>query len=46
MIALDTNALVRVLVEDDRDQAKTVRKTIAFAEKKFNSNFNFIRSAH
>lgn len=33
MIALDTNALVRVLVEDDRDQAKTVRKTITFAEK-------------
>jgi predicted nucleic-acid-binding protein len=33
VIALDTNALVRVLVEDDRDQAKTVRKTITFAEK-------------
>ena len=33
MIALDTNALVRVLVEDHRDQAKTVRKTITFAEK-------------
>ena len=33
MIALDTNALVRVLVEDDQDQAKTVQKTITFAEK-------------
>ncbi|MFZ2633846.1 MAG: hypothetical protein WA081_00335 [Desulfosalsimonadaceae bacterium] len=25
MIAFDTNALVRVLVEDDKDQAKIVR---------------------
>ncbi len=33
MIALDTNALVRVLVEDDQDQAQTVQKTITFAEK-------------
>ena len=33
MIALDTNALVRVLVEDDPNQAKTVQKTIKFAEK-------------
>ncbi len=33
MIAFDTNALVRVLVEDDQDQAKTVQKTITFAEK-------------
>ena len=33
MIALDTNALVRVLVEDNKDQAHTVRKTITFAEK-------------
>ena len=33
MIALDTNALIRVLVEDDEDQANTVRKTVTFAEK-------------
>ena len=33
MIALDTNALVRVLVEDDKEQAQAVRKTINFAEK-------------
>ena len=33
MIALDTNALIRVLVEDDEDQAHTVRETITFAEK-------------
>lgn len=33
MIALDTNALIRVLVEDDEDQAHTVRETVTFAEK-------------
>ena len=33
MIAVDTNALVRVLVEDDKEQAQAVRKTINFAEK-------------
>jgi len=33
LIALDTNALIRVLVEDDEDQANTVRKTVTFAEK-------------
>jgi len=33
VIALDTNALVRVLVEDDRDQSKIVQKMITFAEK-------------
>ena len=33
MIALDTNALVRILVEDDPDQAKTVQDIIWEAEK-------------
>ena len=33
MIALDTNALVRLLIEDDRDQARKVRKIINLAEK-------------
>lgn len=33
MIALDTNALVRLLIEDDRDQALKVRKIINLAEK-------------
>ena len=34
MIALDTNALVRMLIEDDIRQAKIVEETIALAEKK------------
>ena len=34
MIALDTNALIRVLVEDDQDQAKSVQMLIRFAEQK------------
>ena len=33
MIALDTNILVRMLVEDDPDQAEKVQKTIRWAEK-------------
>lgn len=33
MIALDTNALVRILVEDDEDQVYAVRQAITFAEK-------------
>lgn len=33
MIALDTNALVRLLVEDDKKQAEAVQKTVVFAEK-------------
>ena len=34
MIALDTNALVRLLVEDDAQQASTVQQLVIFAEKK------------
>lgn len=34
MIALDTNALVRLLVEDDAEQAATVQQLVLFAEKK------------
>jgi predicted nucleic-acid-binding protein len=34
MIALDTNALVRLLVEDDTEQAATVQQLVLFAEKK------------
>jgi predicted nucleic-acid-binding protein len=34
MIALDTNALVRMLIEDDQNQAKKVREAVSFAEKK------------
>lgn len=33
MIALDTNALVRLLVEDDPEQAATVRQLVLFAEE-------------
>lgn len=33
MIALDTNALVRILIEDDRDQSLAVKETINSAEK-------------
>ncbi|MGB5618156.1 MAG: PIN domain-containing protein, partial [Desulfobacterales bacterium] len=33
MIALDTNALVRLLIEDDEKQALVVRKLIASMEK-------------
>lgn len=33
MIALDTNVLVRMLIEDDRRQARIIEKTIAWAEK-------------
>lgn len=34
MISLDTNALVRMLIEDDRRQAKMIEETIALAEEK------------
>jgi predicted nucleic-acid-binding protein len=34
VIALDTNALVRLLVEDDPEQAATVRQLVLYAEKK------------
>ena len=34
MISLDTNALVRMLIEDDRRQAKIIEETIALAEEK------------
>jgi predicted nucleic-acid-binding protein len=33
MIALDTNALVRMLIEDDENQAKIVQQVIVLAEK-------------
>lgn len=33
MIALDTNALVRVLIEDNKKQAKAVQEVILYAEK-------------
>ena len=33
MIALDTNVLVRMLIEDDRSQARIIEETIAWAEK-------------
>ncbi len=33
MIALDTNALVRMLIEDDESQAKRVQQVVASAEK-------------
>ena len=34
MIALDTNALVRLLVEDDAEQAGMVQQLVIFAEEK------------
>jgi predicted nucleic-acid-binding protein len=34
MIALDTNALVRLLVEDDAQQAKIIQQVVSFAEQK------------
>lgn len=34
MIALDTNALVRLLVEDDDQQAKIIQQVVSFAEQK------------
>ena len=34
MIALDTNAIVRLLIEDDEKQASMVKKTIASVEQK------------
>lgn len=33
MIALDTNALVRVLIEDDKSRARAVQEVILYAEK-------------
>jgi len=33
MIALDTNALVRMLIEDDESQAKRVQQVVVSAEK-------------
>jgi predicted nucleic-acid-binding protein len=35
IIALDTNALVRMLVEDDPDQAKTIKAIVAQVETDF-----------
>jgi predicted nucleic-acid-binding protein len=34
MIAFDTNALVRMLIEDDKSQARAVQKAVLFAEEK------------
>jgi predicted nucleic-acid-binding protein len=34
MIALDTNAIVRMLVEDDAQQAKIIQQLVSFAEQK------------
>ena len=34
MISLDTNALVRMLIEDDTRQAKIIEETVALAEEK------------
>jgi predicted nucleic-acid-binding protein len=34
MISLDTNALVRMLVEDDTKQAKIIQQIVSFAEQK------------
>lgn len=34
MIALDTNALVRLLLEDDAQQAKIIQQLVSFAEQK------------
>ncbi len=34
MIALDTNALVRLVIEDDAEQAAMVQQLVLFAEKK------------
>jgi len=34
LIALDTNTLVRLLIEDDEKQASTVKNIIESAEKK------------
>ena len=33
MIALDTNALIRMLIEDDKNQAESVQGVVGFAEK-------------
>jgi len=33
MMALDTNALLRLILEDDPEQARTVQKAVAVAEK-------------
>ena len=33
MIAFDTNALVRMLIEDDKNQAKIVQKVVTLAEQ-------------
>jgi len=35
MIALDTNALVRMLIEDDENQAKIVQQVAQLFEKNF-----------
>ena len=34
MIALDTNALIRLLVEDDAQQPKIIQQLVSFAEQK------------
>lgn len=34
MIALDTNAIVRLLVEDDTQQARIIQQLVSFAEQK------------
>jgi len=33
MISLDTNALVRMLIEDDKDQFQAVQKVVSLVEK-------------
>ena len=33
MIAFDTNALVRMLIEDDKNQAKIVQEVVTLAEQ-------------
>ena len=46
MISLDTNALVRMLIEDDEDQFQAVRKAISLVEKNSRSNSSSIRSPY
>lgn len=35
MVALDTNALVRMLIEDDKDQARAVQTLVSLADKNY-----------
>jgi len=41
MIALDTNTLVRMLIEDDKDQFQAVQKVISLVEKNFRQILQF-----